>query len=131
MRTPLPPFRGEGDWYSMDEVRIDEPVTEPKVPAVHADRRRPGRADFGNPALVELLRQQSDALHANVACHEDGDDLVVQCVNTAGKDLWKRKVGTGKRRIRRDEGNEASPSPSTVMQTSWVSDAPDESVTVM
>lgn len=44
---------------------------------------------------------------------EDGDDLVVQSVSTAGKELWKRKVGHGKRRIRRDEGNEASPSPST------------------
>ena len=44
---------------------------------------------------------------------EDGRDLVLLCVSTEGKQLWKRKVGSGRFRARTDEGNLASPSPST------------------
>jgi outer membrane protein assembly factor BamB len=44
---------------------------------------------------------------------EDGDDLVLLCVSTAGKELWKRKLGSGKYRARGDEGNLASATPST------------------
>jgi outer membrane protein assembly factor BamB len=43
----------------------------------------------------------------------DGNDLVLLCISTEGKELWKRKVGTGDRKVRRDEGNGASPSPTT------------------
>jgi outer membrane protein assembly factor BamB len=42
-----------------------------------------------------------------------GDDLVLLCVSTAGKELWRRTVGTGRLRSRGDEGNGASASPST------------------
>jgi outer membrane protein assembly factor BamB len=44
---------------------------------------------------------------------EDGEDVVLMCVGTDGKEIWKRKLGTGKRRFMRDEANQASPSPST------------------
>jgi outer membrane protein assembly factor BamB len=54
---------------------------------------------------------------------QDGNDLVLLCVSTEGKQLWKRKLGTGRRMVgpggRRGggggggEGNDASPSPST------------------
>ncbi len=44
---------------------------------------------------------------------EDGEDLVLLCFDTKGKQLWKTKIGTGKKRFRADEGNQASPSPST------------------
>lgn len=44
---------------------------------------------------------------------EDGQDLVLLCISTRGKELWKRKVGSGRFRARTDEGNLASPSPST------------------
>jgi outer membrane protein assembly factor BamB len=44
---------------------------------------------------------------------EDGRDLVLLCVTTGGKELWKRKIGSGRFRARTDEGNWASPSPST------------------
>jgi outer membrane protein assembly factor BamB len=50
---------------------------------------------------------------------QDGDDLVLLCVSTAGKQLWKRKLGTGRRVFRRDEGNDASPSPSTDGKHVW------------
>ena len=43
----------------------------------------------------------------------DGRDLVLMCVSTAGKELWRRTVATGNRSVRRDEGNMASPSPIT------------------
>ena len=44
---------------------------------------------------------------------EDGNDVVLLCVSTAGNQLWKQKLATGKARFRNDEGNQASPSPST------------------
>ncbi|MBY0521924.1 MAG: PQQ-binding-like beta-propeller repeat protein [Gemmataceae bacterium] len=44
---------------------------------------------------------------------QDGDDLVVLCFDLTGKQLWKTKVGGGKKNFRKDEGNQASPSPCT------------------
>jgi outer membrane protein assembly factor BamB len=44
---------------------------------------------------------------------EDGNDVVLLCISTEGRQLWKRPLGTGKKRFRNDEGNQASPSPST------------------
>ncbi len=41
----------------------------------------------------------------------DGDDLFVLCASKAGKELWRRKVATGNKDFRRDEGNCAAPSP--------------------
>jgi outer membrane protein assembly factor BamB len=50
----------------------------------------------------------------------EGNDLVLLCVNTSGQLLWKRTVGTGNKVVRGDEGNSASPSPSTDGQHVWV-----------
>jgi outer membrane protein assembly factor BamB len=51
---------------------------------------------------------------------EDGDDLVLMCVDTGGKQLWKTKLGNGQRqRFMRGEGNNASPSPSTDGKHVW------------
>lgn len=44
---------------------------------------------------------------------EDGNDLVLVCVSTGGKQLWKQTLGSGRRRVRSDEGNMASASPAT------------------
>jgi outer membrane protein assembly factor BamB len=44
---------------------------------------------------------------------EDGNEVVLLCIGTEGRQLWKRTLGSGKRRFRNDEGNQASPSPST------------------
>src|SRR5438876_6344762 len=44
---------------------------------------------------------------------EDGKDVVLLCVGTDGRLLWKSRLGTGRARFRNDEGNQASPSPST------------------
>lgn len=44
---------------------------------------------------------------------EDGRDVVLLCVRTDGKQVWKRKFGAGGARYRFDEGNNASPSPCT------------------
>ncbi len=48
-----------------------------------------------------------------------GSDLVLLCVGTDGKELWRQVVGTGNRVIRGDEGNSASPSPSTDGKHVW------------
>jgi outer membrane protein assembly factor BamB len=50
---------------------------------------------------------------------EDGADLVLMCVDTGGKELWKTKLATGRQRFMRGEGNNASPSPSTDGKHVW------------
>jgi outer membrane protein assembly factor BamB len=51
---------------------------------------------------------------------EDGTDIVLLCVSTDGKELWKRKLADGKkRRYMRGEGNDASSSPSTDGKHVW------------
>ncbi|MFO1020295.1 MAG: PQQ-binding-like beta-propeller repeat protein [Planctomycetales bacterium] len=49
----------------------------------------------------------------------EGDDLVVWCVSTEGKKLWDYKLATGNKKARGDEGNLASPSPSTDGKYVW------------
>ncbi len=49
----------------------------------------------------------------------EDQDLVVLGVSTAGKQLWKRKLGTGNRTVRGDEGNTAFPSPVTDGTLVW------------
>jgi outer membrane protein assembly factor BamB len=46
---------------------------------------------------------------------EDDKDIVLMCVSTAGKELWKKKLATitGRGRFMGNEGDNASPSPST------------------
>ncbi len=48
-----------------------------------------------------------------------GEDLVLICLNTDGKILWKRTVSTGNKIARGDEGNSASPSPVTDGKHVW------------
>ena len=48
-----------------------------------------------------------------------GDDLVLMCVSTAGKELWKKVVTSGNKLARAGEGNSASPSPSTDGKHVW------------
>ena len=50
---------------------------------------------------------------------ENGKDLLLICANTSGKRLWTRKVGGGNEAVRGDEGNFASPSPSTDGEHVW------------
>jgi len=59
----------------MDNAQIEETAVETTAPPVHADRRRPGRTDFANPALIELLRAPSGKLDAAEASRDRGDDL--------------------------------------------------------
>jgi outer membrane protein assembly factor BamB len=47
------------------------------------------------------------------AMSADGDDIVLMCISKEGKPLWKKPLGQGRQRFRQDEGNQASPSPST------------------
>ena len=49
----------------------------------------------------------------------EGQDLVLLCISADGKILWKRKMGTGNADVRGDEGNSASPSPSTDGKHVW------------
>jgi len=51
---------------------------------------------------------------------QDGDDIVLLCVGTDGKERWKQKLTSGKTHYRQDEANLASPSPSTDGQHVYV-----------
>jgi outer membrane protein assembly factor BamB len=50
---------------------------------------------------------------------QDKNDLVLLCVSTDGKVLWKYKLGTSTRIARTDEGNGASASPCTDGKHVW------------
>lgn len=50
---------------------------------------------------------------------EEGNDLVLMCLDTGGKELWKTKLSSGRQRFMRGEGNNASPSPSTDGKHVW------------
>jgi outer membrane protein assembly factor BamB len=50
----------------------------------------------------------------------DRDRLVLLCVSTSGKPLWRQDVTSGNRDVRGDEGNSAAPSPSTDGRHVWV-----------
>lgn len=52
----------------------------------------------------------------------EGDDLLVLCVGTNGREIWRQKAGTGNRSVGFGdaEGNYASPSPSTDGKHVWV-----------
>ncbi|MCC7421166.1 MAG: PQQ-binding-like beta-propeller repeat protein [Planctomycetaceae bacterium] len=49
---------------------------------------------------------------------EEGD-LVLVCVGADGKPMWQKKVGSGDKKVRGDEGNMASPSPCTDGEHVW------------
>lgn len=49
----------------------------------------------------------------------DGNDLVLLCFNTDGKEQWKQVVSSGNKDVRGDEGNSAAPSPSTDGKHVW------------
>lgn len=49
----------------------------------------------------------------------DGDDLVLLCFDTSGKQQWRQVVGSGDKKVRGDEGNMASPSPTTDGKHVW------------
>jgi len=50
---------------------------------------------------------------------EDDGAVVLMCVSTDGKELWKRKVGSGGRKVRGDEGNSATASSTTDGKHVW------------
>ena len=49
----------------------------------------------------------------------EGSALVLMCVSTKGKALWKRTLGRGNRVVRGGEGNSAAPSPTTDGNHVW------------
>jgi outer membrane protein assembly factor BamB len=49
----------------------------------------------------------------------DGQDIVLVCVSTSGKELWKRKLGSGDKKYMGGEGNNASASACTDGKHVW------------
>lgn len=49
----------------------------------------------------------------------EGENLLLMCFGTDGKEQWRQNVGTGNKDARGDEGNSASPSPVTDGKHVW------------
>lgn len=49
----------------------------------------------------------------------EGKDLLLLCIDTSGKELWRKTVASGDKTARGDEGNSASPSPLTDGKHVW------------
>jgi outer membrane protein assembly factor BamB len=49
----------------------------------------------------------------------DNGNLLAICISTSGKELWRKTLGTSKRRARKDEGNDSSPTASTDGKYVW------------
>lgn len=50
----------------------------------------------------------------------DGENLVLICVGTDGKERWRKTIDVGNKNVRGDEGNSCSPSPVTDGEHVWV-----------
>ena len=50
----------------------------------------------------------------------DGQDLLIMCIGTDGKERWRDVLASGNQSARNDEGNSASPSPCTDGTHVWV-----------
>jgi len=105
------------NWPQWRGARLDGISREKNLPAEFGPNKNvawrtplPGRAGatpvvWGNRIFVSSV---------------DGEDLVLLAFDTAnGRQLWKRVVGTGNRIGRNDEGDFASPSPSTDGSHVW------------
>src|SRR5437773_7012444 len=57
--------------------------------------------------------------HIFLTSEEGTSDVVLLCVGTDGKELWKKKLGSARVRTMGNEGNAASPSPSTDGKHVW------------
>ena len=58
----------------MDDNLVAEPVVAEPKPAVGRDRRRPGRVNYTEPALIELLRRPASGPSGEGA-YDSGDRL--------------------------------------------------------
>jgi outer membrane protein assembly factor BamB len=60
-----------------------------------------------------------DRIYLTSVSAPDKSDLVLLCIGTDGKLLWNQLVASGSKDVRNDEGNYASPSPSTDGRHVW------------
>lgn len=49
----------------------------------------------------------------------EGEQLLLLCIGTDGKEQWRQEIGKGNKDVRGDEGNSASPSPVTDGKHVW------------
>lgn len=113
----LSTVRGE-NWPHWRGPAYSGVSTEKNLPAEWNDSKNvawklslPGRAG-ATPAIWDR--------HIFVPSTTAAGDLMLVAVSTEGKKLWERKVGSGNRRGRGDEGSMASPSPVTDGKHVWV-----------
>lgn len=104
-----PQWRGpQGDGIS-NEVHV--PVSWSKTENVAWRTKLPNKA--GATPIV-----WDDRIFLTSAA-EDNNTLLLMCFGTDGKERWKSVIGTGNRNVQNNEGNLASPTPSTDGKRVW------------
>jgi outer membrane protein assembly factor BamB len=106
------------NWPQWRGARMDGVSSETGLPAewdVQSKKNIAWRLALPGPAGATPIVWDDRIFLTSV----DDSDLVLIAADTSGKQLWKQKVGSGNRFVRGDEGNSASPSPSTDGKHVW------------
>jgi outer membrane protein assembly factor BamB len=110
------------NWPQWRGPRLDGVSTEKNVPVTWSRSENVvWRLPLPGPAGATPV-VWGDRIYLTSVGGQDKRDLVLLCVGTDGKLLWKQLVADGEKGnkdIRNDEGNYASPSPSTDGQHVW------------
>ncbi len=83
------------------------------------DRNIAWRLPLPGPAGATPIVWEDRVFVTSSVGDEEGADLVLLCISTEGKELWRVKVGSGNLNARTTEGNSASPTPVTDGQHVW------------
>lgn len=111
----LPQARAE-NWPQWRGAQLDGISHESKVPTKWSKTENVAwRAELPGPAGSTPVVWE-DRIFLTSA---DGENLVLIALDTSGKQLWKKVLADHNKTVRGDEGNYASPSPSTDGQHVW------------
>ncbi len=83
------------------------------------DRNIAWRLPLPGPAGATPIVWENRIFVTSSVGAEEGADLVLLCISTDGKELWRATVGSGNLNARTTEGNSASPTPVTDGKHVW------------
>jgi len=114
--TFQPPCADADNWGSWRGPTQNGICTESNLPTEWSKEKNVAwRVDLPGPAGATPVVWDNRIFLTSI----DGEALVLLCFDTNGKQLWKKKIGSGNKNVRGDEGNSASPSPVTDGKHVW------------